>query len=233
VNPTIEVDFREWQKAAKELFATSKRTLPEFINGQAMAVVIRALKFTKKADKSKVELQLGREAPTKAVIKRGKRKGQTVMRSSKKIRNDSLAARILLKHYNQTGKGEWLAPGGTIEERAKNFIAKRLRSISYIRAGWIPALKKLGAVVPKKPSGSTSAERQATYFGRPKGDAVPAKSTLGLIVATIENKVPGIAFSTAPYAEAGLRAALKDAERDMIATLAKRLKQDMAKNGMR
>jgi hypothetical protein len=233
VNPTIEVDFSEWKKAANELVATSKRTLPDFINGQAMAVVIRALRLTKKADKSRIEMQLGMEAPRAAVIQRGKRKGQTVMRKSNKVRKDSLAARILLKHYNETGKGEWLAPGETLEERAKNFINRRLRGISYIRAGWIPALKTLGAVTKKKPTGASSAERQATYFGRPKGAAVPAKQQLGLIVATIENKVPGIASSTAPYAESGLRAALKDATQDMIATLAKRMKQDMAKNGVK
>lgn len=226
MQPTIEVDFREWQKAAKELFATSKRTLPDFVNGQALAVASRAIKLTKKADRRKIEKQLGQLARTTKTSRTGKTRT-----TGRIIRKDSLAERILLKRFNESGT--WSAQGSTLEERAANFIARRVRSISYIRSGWIPAVKLLSTLVKQKPRGSSVSSSQVSAFGRPNGKAVPAKANLGLIEATIENSVPALAPTTNKDAVSGLSEALKVSARDMIETLAKRLKRDMAKNGMR
>jgi hypothetical protein len=230
MTPTIQVDFNEWRRAAAELSAQSKRTLPDFINGQAMAVAVQAIKLTRKADASRIEYELGTVGYTTRTISKGKRKGQ-VVKGDRILKNDSLARRILFAHYAKTKK--WLTAGATIKDKADNLIKKRLRGVGYIKAGWIPAFKTLSSVVRRKPAKASGGAYGVKQFGAPKGSAIPAKQALGLIYATIENSVPGFSKTTEPYAVEGLRQALAFTAADMTEVLAKRLKQDMARNGMK
>lgn len=230
MNPTIQVDFTEWRRAASELFATSKRTLPDFLNGQAMAVAVQAIKLTKKADAGRIEYELGTIGYSTRTITKGKRKGQ-VVKGGRIIKNDSLARRILFAHYAKTKR--WLANGATIKDKADNLIKKRLRGVGYIKAGWIPAFIKLSSVVRRKPAKATGGAFGVKQFGIPKGSAIPAKQTPGIIYTQIENGVPGYSKTTEPYAVAGLKQALAITAKDMTEELARRLKKDMARNGMK
>lgn len=230
MQPTIEVDFREWQKAAKQLKAESSRTLTDFINGQAMAVALQAIKLTKMADRAKIEYQLGAIGTRVRVLSKGKRKGKFV-KDGYILKNDSFAKRILVAHYNLTK--EWLTPGSTIKEKAEALIKKRLRGIGFIKAGWIPAYKLLTSVVREKPFKASGGAFGVKQIGRPKGSAIPAKNKFGLIFAQIQNDVPRLAKTAEPYAVDGLKKALAFVTRDMMEELARRMKKKMAKNGMR
>lgn len=230
MNPTIDIDVRQWQQAARELQATSKRSLPDFLNGQALAVAVRALKLTKQASRADIETELGQIATEVRTSNRGRNAGK-VRRGTRVLRDDSLAERILLAHFRDTG--EWLAKGRSIMDRARALIGKRVRSISFVRSGWIPAVRKLTGIVRQKPAKAGGGIAGAKQFGRDKGTARPAIWKFGIMHAEIENSIPGHARGKAvdKVATDGLRVALQESARDMIETLAKRLKKDMAKQG--
>ncbi len=234
MKPTIEVDFRAWQKAANDLFRTSSRSLVDFTNGQALRVAIDAVRQTEKTDANKVKYQLG------AVVKsQDKTTGKLKFTRRKKIlqvKDDSLAQRILAKRFQTTG--QWGVKGSTMQERIHNFIAARSRSVSFIASGWIAARNKLFPLVRQK-AGVIKSTGGAKAYGKPKGTARPAMNSLtSKISAEIENtallqpsKEPSVVRNPMVPAQAGLQRALQNATRDMIETLAKRLKQDLAKFG--
>jgi hypothetical protein len=119
-------------------------------------------------------------------------------------------------------------------------IAHKVKSIAMISAGWIKAFTQAKAFVRKRPP------QQIKRFGSGKklgGSFKPATFTLGKIEAVATNEAVGYrpvyrawfggGGNAMGVATAGLQKAINASQADMIATLAKRLKQDMAKNGMR
>ena len=225
MNPTIDCDSRAWVSAANDLFKTSSRSCVDFINGQALRVTTFAIQYTEKANVQEVQHVLGQVGK----VTKGKRT----------LRDDvgnTLAARILQKIFNE--KGQWAdrkgraVKGKTLADKVRNFIARRSRSVAFIKSGWIPAVKKLASVVKKKPQTASVSAQGSRQIGKPKGRAVPAAFYLTRrIECIIENTIPAHVKGTGSIAEKGLRQALREAARDMIETLAKRLKQDLRQFG--
>lgn len=226
MKPTIAIDTREWMAAAKALKAESNRTLVEFINGQAFRVATLAVKkaYTLQADLAQVVTQLGQIGRVEKIVKKGKRKGE-VSFGKRLFKDDSLAARIILKRYNETG--QWPVKGNTMEERVREFVNRRIKTIAYVRSGWIPAIQKLDKLVKQKPRGSSKGLEGAKNYKTPKGTARPAKFTLGKIFAEVENYVPGLEPGTDDEATSGLQKALNESARDMREELARRLKEKL------
>lgn len=242
MQPTIDVSLREWKQAANELFQTSNRSLVDYANGQALRTVIEAVRQTKRAMASKIahELgQIGRAVSFKARSRNSKAglKGSfRVVRGEALLREHSLAERILGARFQKTG--EWGVKGGTMAERARNLIASRMRSASFIASGWLPARRKLFSVVRQKPPGASPSFAGTRQYGRDKGSAKPAVwgGLRSLITAIVENtallgqsQAPSKARDPRPVAEAGLAAALRIVAADMRETLAKRLQKDLGK----
>lgn len=250
--PTIQVDTSEWQRAARELFATSKRTLPDFINGQMMFVLLKSMDLTKKADKAKIERQMGQVGWNEKVLTRGRNKGKT-KRTDRKIASDvrnTLGWRLYWKAYRENGNQDPLPlrkkymGKGDEQTIVRRMIAHKMSSIAMLSAGWLKAYNLVRVLVKKLPPGAQDKTRKK--FGSAKnlgGSLKPATWRLGLIEATASNDAVGYkptyrAWFGGPgkpmaIASSGLKAALAVSAKDMIDTLAKRLKQDMAKNGMR
>ncbi len=238
MNPTITLDAREWQAAARELFETSSRTCVDFTNGQALKVAVESVRQTHKANRTAIEYVLG--AVSRAVsfvtVSRGKNKGKVrVKRGLIEAREDSFASRILAKRFQQTGK--WGVKGETMQERVHNLIAGRTRAASFIASGWIGARNVLWTIVRKKPAGTMSIAG-ARQYGRPKGSAKPAAFALrSNIEAIISNtalqdhvvKLPATGGNPMPVAVEGLQKALDVAAKDMLAELARRLDPDFKK----
>jgi hypothetical protein len=240
MQPTIHIDASEWTRAARDLFGTEGRSgkvgrsLTDFINDQAFFVTGHAMAQTHKADASKIERDLGGMGPVLAVIKAGRRRGQLRKVSGvRHIKEDSLAARILKKIFNETHiwqdrKGRKV-PGTTILERVNKFINQRKSSVGFLKSGWIPAYRKLGSVLKWKSRGTPSpAATGARQFGKEKGRAVPAVfHVTSNIEAVIENSIPKFVAFARPYGEEGLRAGLAAGAASMIAKLEERLKRDI------
>lgn len=232
MTPTISVDVTKWRAAANELFKTETRSLVDFVNGQALRVATFALKETKQADKDAVAKELGRTGFETRIIRSGKRKGKKV-RGRATYAEDSLAQRILLKRFRDTGK--WSAGGKDLDERVRAFIGRRLAAISFIRSGWIPAVLKLASVVYQKTvetARSKFGAKQAKS-GVEKGTARPARFSFlpKVLVCEIENDIPGHVKGTEAVAVAGLQKALNMAAKDMIQKLAQRLKRVLKQFG--
>jgi hypothetical protein len=226
------VDMGEFRKAAQALLQTSSRSCVDFTNGQMLRVASNAIKFTQKANRSKIERQLGVvSSRIKARSGEAGKKGW-VRITNRVLRKDSLAERILLAKFRKTGK--WGIKGKDLAEKAMNLVKAKVRSVAFIKSGWIPAVRILSGIVYKKPQ----IERISLTnikLGQDKGGCLPA--TKNLPTCTIANTAlntlgrfstwHGKAGNPIPVAQDGLRAALNWSAKDMMAKLAERLKADL------
>lgn len=213
----VTIDTREWRAAAQQLFTTSKRELPDFMNGQAFKVAIEAMRLTDRANRAQVERELGQVA-TKVRLSTSRKTGAKSFKSAGRIvEEDSLAARILGKRFKDTGS--WGVRGSDMAKRVLNLIAARVRSINFIRAGWIGAIRRLDAVVRRKPRVSRS--RDVKTYGVLKGGALPAADGVACAVEIFNTalsprvKEPSKKGNPMPVAEIGLIRAFAAATADM------------------
>jgi len=239
MKPTIRIDSREWQRAANELFQTSSRSCVDFTNGQALRVASWAIPETEKANRVKIEHIMGILSSTER--RRGGRAGaKGWVRITKRVmKENSFAERIVAKRFQETGS--WFGlKGKTLAEKAKSLVAAKVRSVGFIKSGWIQAVRTLSGIVYKKPRGLTGRIADAKQYGQVKGYAIAA--TFGIkskIQATIVNTALTTQgkFSTwhggsgdpLPVAERGLQKSINRATADMIQTLEKRLQPDFKK----
>ena len=237
MKPEIKIDTRQWIAAAKALKETSSRTTVDFINGQAFRVATLAVKETPHADAGKISRQLGAVARTVSfkVLSRGVNKGKrrTVRGDYILASKDTLAHRILTQRKLKTGS--FHMHGESMDEKATNLIRARIASVNFIRAAWIPVIRKLGSVVRRKPSkvASVSGVKQR---GVDKGFSTPAVFRLASViraeigVALFKKPVhPETAGNPIRTATVGLQKALNVASKDMIDELASRLNPDFKK----
>jgi hypothetical protein len=239
VTPTIKLDYRQFNAAAKALKATSKRTAVDFINGQAFRVATLALKETKAADDRRIEYQLGAVGRSFSfkTLTRGKSKGEMRTKKGQYVlaNEDTLAHRILITRKKMTGS--FGIKGETLNDKAINLIKSRIAGSHFIRAGWIPSIRKLSSVIKKKPLKSGGIVQGVKKRGVDKGFAIPASLSAGdKAMATIVNtsmnaltKPPEGHGNPLKYAQEGLQRALDLTAKDMMQELERRLKPDFKK----
>lgn len=246
MTPSVKVNLEGWRIAAKKLWGTeTKRELEDFLNGQALKVAIEAIRHTGKADASRVQWQLG-VTGRELRYKIDRKTKQRVLRGGKAkqgdyiIKDDSLAERILIARRIKTGS--WGIRGASIKEKVKEFIKARMRSVAFIKSGWIPARQRLFSVVRQKPTVTGVKVLDAKQYGKPKGYAIPAAGSLfKKLTATIvnlalnakPNPLTGTIGNAAQIAENGLALALKVAEQDMLKKLKERLDKQAKKAGFK
>jgi len=167
----------------------TSRTVAVALNTKAMFVARNAALVTFKTPKEKIGTELGRVIRTPHTT----RTGRTVMRRSIELTmgrsNEApLAALILNMRRGKEGKAGLY--GKEMAKAIRALLATRLRSIAFIKSGWLTAVRVLvnaGASRTGQP-GSDSAVRQ---YGQPKGDAVPANEAMQQQFATITNNAVG------------------------------------------
>ncbi len=135
---------------AQELQHT-KRTFSEALNTHAYFIARKALWHTKKADRATVEAELTAR-PNYAAA-------------------DSLAEAILIARYN--AQGGWPGSGAEFERAIRKLVSGRLRSIAFLKSGWIPAIRILETFSVSK-SGAAPRDTEARVYGQEKGSAYPA-----------------------------------------------------------
>lgn len=234
MTPTVSIDSRQWVEAARQLKETSSRSCVDFTNGQAFRVATLAVRETPHADAAKIGYTLGAAARSVSfkVLSRGKNKGKTrTVRGDHMLASkDTLAHRILTARRIKTGS--FHIHGEGLDEKARNLIRARVASVNFVRAAWIPVIRRLGMVVRRKPS-RTASVAGVRQRGVDKGYSIPATFSLRSEIMTeigvrlFKKPIPpeqtGDPIRTATV---GLQRSLNIAAQDMIAELARRLDPD-------
>ncbi len=144
-------DQSGFEAALKEELKHTKRTFAEALNTHAYFIARKALWHTHKADRFTIQSQLTAR-PQYAEA-------------------DSLAEAILIARYR--AQGGWPSSGAEFDRAIKKFTASRLRSVAFIKSGWIPAIRILETFASTK-SGAAPRDSEARIYGQEKGAAYPA-----------------------------------------------------------
>lgn len=227
--PTISTNEREFGAVLREVLATSERTYPQVVNGQGLALSVRSLRNTEQAGAGKIAQELGQTASTTKVTKRGRVKFGWAFASK-----DTLAHRIVISRLKKAGKA--IPSAAEIDRMAKKMVAARRRASSFIRSGWIYAIRTLSRAVGYRDARGQRhrAGEAARMTGAAKGYAKPAQRVLsGIVECEIANTAliqeDGASRSPRPVAERGLNRAFEESVRDMRRHLSEKLGSVFAK----
>lgn len=238
----ITVDVREFRRVAGALLTQTTRSTVDFINGQMFGVSVQAIKQTANADPRAIERLMGTVQRTERLRAGAKSSGagySRVARDDWAAMEGTFAARIV--NAKRRARGEKTIWGRELGESARKLTAGKVRSVQFIRSGWLPAVQRLGALVYQR--GATMGAKQR---GRPKGDVSPARVRIKFgmtpITCTIENtalltegkhSLPGgKSGNPMPIAESGLRAALAIQTRDMARHYLRKMGTDLRPYGV-
>ncbi len=230
----MELDMREFNRAAEECIKESERTYPEFINGHLLAIASKAIPATDKANADQIAHEMG-QIGTKVV--RSRKTGQ--LKKGRRIyaTGDTMAARIV--NARRKRQGLPLVWGAELDREAKYEIARRLRAVAFIRSGWIYAVRTLSRLVGYK---TARPNQDVRMSGQAKGYARPAQRVFN---STCEGEIANTALLTdavrpqfksghssnpMPVATRGLQIAVNEEQRDMLEHLAQKLRPVFAKH---
>ena len=166
---TLKVDTSQLNSKLKEYMNYSRRSLSEAVNQHAYYIARNAVNSTRAATKEEIKRDL--EA------------------ASNKYPSVPLAAILVNKKRREDGKPG--LSGTKMTTEIERFIRKAQASRNFLRAGWIPAVKKLEGMVKQR--GGPKMVSGVKIKGVAKGGAKPAISSsyLNRFVCKIWNSVFG------------------------------------------
>ncbi len=136
ISKSSQADF---QNTLKRYLQVNRRTLPEALNEKAYFITGAAIRNTHKADYERIKTEMG--AFLKPVI--GKR-GKELKRKVLGLQEDywaQLATIIIVARLRKAGKK--IPPAAELIKMALDLVRARIRSVGFIRSGWLPALRRL------------------------------------------------------------------------------------------
>jgi hypothetical protein len=187
-------DQRLFDTSLKEYMKVSARTFAEIINTKGYYVARKALWFTRKAEPGAIRGSLGSLSRSTIKGPHGRRKTVTRLNLAgyspgQKNMLAPLAVLIVQARARNAGHpSPWAGKSREAGEAAmtaaiRNLIVARIRSISFLKSGWLPAIKEFAPLVKDKAGLPPASARQV---GKPKGKGIPASA--GFICrASIEN----------------------------------------------
>lgn len=192
-------DQSVFDRTLADYMKISTRTLAEIVNNKAYYVARKALWFTRKADAGSIRSSLGEIRRRGQVVKSARgslisyrftiKTTHLQLHDSNRYADVPLAALLVQSKAAKAGRrSPWFgrnraAGAAAMTAAIRNLIVARLRSVAYLKSGWLPSIKLFGSAVADK-SGLPPIEGKQT--GRPKGRGEKAKP--GFIVrASIEN----------------------------------------------
>ncbi len=237
---TFKLDTSQFNEGLKKAIELSSRSGAQVINSRAFHAAAKAIPATKKASRQQIEQELGRIGTSLKVTKSGKlsrTRAGAFKGGSALVREDSLAARIILARIRNAGAIDHMPHGAALAKAAAKLIASRVRSIGFIRSGWISAMRDFSRYAfgaSKPPMDGVK------VVGQKKGKGTPAKPKVGKMVATLENSAlliggrnSSVASNPVPIAEAGMKIALQSEYAEMARHMAEKLKPDFKRAGFR
>jgi len=244
---TFTVDTTAFQRTLREYAKRSSKTFQETVNNKAYqlaggfgnkgGITRGALQLTYRADPAKIARELSREV--KETYRIQKRTGK--MRLSRRIKydKDTFAARII--NWRRKAKGEQPIWGKELLAAAKKMVGARIRSVAFIKSGWLPAIAQLQRFVPgARPMGQPY-EAGIRIKRNNRGYAIPATQTFqpkARIVNQSMNLKPRVypgrhsPARVMTIAQTGLRKAVALVTADMMNYIKRKMKADAPKSGV-
>lgn len=179
MKPGIHIDSALFQRTLDEYAKHSKRDMATLVNQKAYSILLKAAGMNRVADKGKIISELGQQSTairaqkvriTKAGVKRGKM-------ITERIYSPALYAIVRWKAAKSGRKIQ----ASEMEGAARKELARRVKSVSFMKSGWLAAIsniaasigkqrkvrKGFGSSTPAKPGASPSASFWNTSFNKP------------------------------------------------------------------
>ena len=172
MKPDIKIDSTEMNRALAEYAKHSKRDMATILNQKAYSILLKTFGNNRSADRGKIIAELGQQSTairgqkvriTKGGIKRGKM-------ITERIFSPALYAIVRWK----AKKAGRVILSSEMEREAQKELARRLSSVSFMKAGWIQAIKKIGLAIGKSPK----SQKKKAF-----GDSVPAAQSASPFVS--------------------------------------------------
>lgn len=221
----INIDASQLIKALKIYrIARKDKSYSYIVNRALQNVCGMVIKPTPKADAGKIAREMGQAG---TVIAYKTRSG--AYKKYKKPRRlwgqfeGTFAARIINKRLRM--KGEPMLFGAEMEKKALRMVNARLRSIAFIKSGWLPAFEHFSKIIDKP----LRIMKEGKVVGVPKGWAVSAPKGTAITKGIAANNAQGaekVGTFAAEYA-------VNETARDMIGWSTDRLREDARKSGFR
>jgi len=221
---------RDFQDTLKRYLKFSKRTLFEAVNEKAYFVVAGGpdtkgvIRLTHKADFERIKSEMG--VFLKPVRSK---KGQETKKKRLAVMENYWAQRaVILVIARLRKKKEAIPPASALIKQALAMVRARIRSVGFIRSGWLPALRRLARFSKygkvKFENGETG--KKTGVF---KGGVSPATESQGKFAKCIiwnsaagESKHKGALIR---YGQPALEQAMRDETRSMDKYLERKFKE--------
>lgn len=233
INPRSLNDFN---RTLKQYLEYSSRTLPEAINEKAYFIINGSpntegvIRLTHKADADRIRRELGGEMQS-VIGKRGKALKRKKLGFSGSY-STSLAVALIIAKLRKAGKQ--IPDAKTLAEMGLALIRSRLRSVAFIRSGWLPALKKFARFSKYTRIGRDLSGKQ---YGQAKGGATVASKSQGWkATAIFWNSAGGEAKhkdAIRKYGEPALAQAFRQETASMKEYMERKMKEGARKLGIR
>lgn len=222
-------DQSRFDAAMKRYVNASSHTVPESINKKLYYIDRKAIWFTAHADPNRIKASLGQVVKVQVLTRSGRLGFRRELQTVAGRDGAPLLALIINKRRRQAGQPG--LEGRAMERAMTKQLNARVRSVNFLRAGWIPAAQKLERIVKGTKSGLPPKPTDVKQYGRPRGDAWPAKTGFkaeGTIINSANAKHDQ-KDALQKYGAAGLQRAFDDEARDIEKYLEEQLKPDAAK----
>jgi len=226
---SFRINTTEFDATMRRYKDFSKRDPKKICDTKAFFIARRAALETPKAAAASIKQDLGR-----IIVK----KRQAVGMSLKTVKRFSrfglevqvpLAALIINK---RRGKGEGLY-GAAMTEAIHAMLAARMRSIAFLKSGWLPAIRKLVGLADMR--GAPRQDRSAVQLGTDRGYAIPA-SEVWRAKTTIANSADAKhdkKEALYKYGEPALQRAFDSETASMLEYMERKMRQTAQAAGVR
>jgi hypothetical protein len=226
MKPTVYVPTAEFRRVLTEYANGSMKSVKDTINGRLLDILVKAYQRTKIATRAQLEKELGIVSKFRVSKKTGERKRAGFsLAEAKSSPGQSFAS--LIVNASRVARGEKALGGAELAAAARKMVGARIRSIGFIRSGWIPGLKVFNALRDAAKAGRVRGGRAwiaREQVGQPKGTGHPATSILKPeATASNTTKVASIIGQDA------LRSAFAESQANMLDILAGNLDKVRAK----
>ena len=206
------VDDEMFQRTLAKYIKHSKKKLPEVCNVKAYWVARNAIQKTHKASAAEID----------SFAKQWHRSGPTIIKTYKLDPSPS----------DLTKRGKWKK---SYKRKYMNKLSRyRKRSIGYLRAGWIPTLKKTGGWA-KQSRGFRGVKLVGDGYGREKGYCKLARGDAWTIQTKFGNKTgfkTGQAEAAKKYVKPALQKAINQEAYGMARYIVKKMAEAKRKSGI-
>ena len=165
---SFRVNLTEFDSTLRRYREISKRDPKKICDTKGFFIARRAVIETQKADGAKIKGELGR-----GIVKKHQQVGmslRTVKRFSRfGLQVDVPLAALIINKRRGKGRGLY---GAEMTEAIRSMLAARMRSIAFLKSGWLPAIRALVGLADTR--GAPRQESGPAQVGKAKGYAVPA-----------------------------------------------------------